>query len=26
VELHKGTIRAANANPGLRIALEFPVG
>ncbi|MEO8371508.1 MAG: ATP-binding protein [Candidatus Solibacter sp.] len=26
VELHKGRIRAENANPGLRIALEFPVG
>jgi len=26
VELHKGKIRAENANPGLRIALEFPVG
>jgi two-component system sensor histidine kinase CpxA len=25
VELHRGTIRAANANPGLRIELEFPV-
>jgi len=25
VELHKGAIRAANANPGLRIDLEFPV-
>ena len=26
VELHKGHIRAENANPGLRIAPEFPVG
>jgi two-component system sensor histidine kinase CpxA len=25
VELHRGTIRAANANPGLKIELEFPV-
>ncbi|MEO8592198.1 MAG: ATP-binding protein [Candidatus Solibacter sp.] len=25
VELHKGMIRAANAAPGLRIAMEFPV-
>ena len=25
VELHQGTIRASNANPGLRIELEFPV-
>jgi two-component system sensor histidine kinase CpxA len=25
VELHRGAIRAANANPGLRIELEFPV-
>jgi signal transduction histidine kinase len=24
VELHKGTIRAANASPGLMIAMEFP--
>jgi two-component system sensor histidine kinase CpxA len=26
VELHRGAIRAANANPGLKIELEFPVG
>jgi signal transduction histidine kinase len=26
VELHQGAIRAANANPGLKIELEFPVG
>jgi signal transduction histidine kinase len=26
VELHQGTIRATNANPGLKIELEFPVG
>jgi two-component system sensor histidine kinase CpxA len=26
VELHQGAIRASNANPGLRIELEFPVG
>jgi two-component system sensor histidine kinase CpxA len=25
VELHRGSIRAANANPGLEIDLEFPV-
>ena len=25
VELHQGTIRAANGNPGLKIELEFPV-
>jgi two-component system sensor histidine kinase CpxA len=25
VKLHQGTIRAANANPGLRVDLEFPV-
>jgi two-component system sensor histidine kinase CpxA len=25
VELHRGTIRAANAGPGLKIDLEFPV-
>ena len=25
VELHRGTIRAANAHPGLKIELEFPV-
>ena len=25
VELHRGAIRASNANPGLRIDLEFPV-
>ena len=25
VELHRGSIRAANANPGLKIDLEFPV-
>jgi signal transduction histidine kinase len=26
VELHRGAIRATNANPGLEIHLEFPVG
>jgi two-component system sensor histidine kinase CpxA len=26
VELHQGAIRASNANPGLKIELEFPVG
>jgi signal transduction histidine kinase len=26
VELHRESIRAANANPGLQIDLEFPVG
>jgi two-component system sensor histidine kinase CpxA len=26
IELHKGSIRAQNANPGLEVAMEFPVG
>jgi signal transduction histidine kinase len=25
VELHKGTIRARNANPGLEVELDLPV-
>jgi two-component system sensor histidine kinase CpxA len=25
VELHRGSIRASSANPGLRIELEFPM-
>jgi two-component system sensor histidine kinase CpxA len=25
VELHRGAIRATNANPGLKIELEFPI-